>query len=182
MAKVHAAPARRKAAPVKQLGSSGADAKAQRIARIEQLMLTGQWERGSGSDGCYAIIENEFGVGTDQVKRDAAEAGRNIRRAVPDGVYRDACLEDLEGITRAAVESEQYGPAVAAIRLRLDARGLLVKARGQALRRLEEEGRTIDAPTEPVEIVRSALQDHRLREILKRELDAFEAEQPETGE
>ena len=131
--------------------------KRERVDHIEALMLAGEWVRGKTGPG----LAKEWGVHPGTVEHDAAEASRRIRDAMSDEEYRSICIADLHRITDSAIESEQYTPAVNAVRLRLEARALLKQ-------RHEVHGEVRVLP--PHEIAMGVVEDPELRPLIVRAL------------
>jgi hypothetical protein len=119
---------------------------------IEAMMLAWEWERGKS----HVALAEEWGLSVGAVSEYATEVARRIKGALSDDEYRGICLGDLEEVTRLATDKEQYQAAIAAIKLRLEARGLLVQ---------RHHVEQVAAMT-PREIAVSVVQDPQIRTIV----------------
>ena len=102
-------------------GFERTDERAKRVAHIRELMLAGEWVRGRTGRELAA----EWKLAYSTVREDAARAASDIRSGMPDEQVAAMVEADLETIVRIAVETGDVKGAVAALRLRLEARGML---------------------------------------------------------
>ena len=105
----------------------------------------------------------EWGISWPTFEAWAAEASRRIRTALPDEEFVGRIIEELAEIARLAKEDGKYGPAVGALRVMLEARGLLNKAAEHAVRQVE--ALSLD------EQVRILVSEPEMREALRRALE-----------
>ena len=92
-----------------------------RLDRIGAMMAAGEYRT-----HLTAIeLAAEWGLRPSTVEQMACEASRRLKDAVPDDMFAALTVTDLSVIATEARQTGNYGAAVAAHRLRLEARGLL---------------------------------------------------------
>ena len=140
--------------------SDGRPLKGHRVQIVADLMARGLWD----GEQTVKQLADEWRLTESAVYQDAGEAGRMLRRALPDEEYRAICLDDLDQITQNAIDStdaRMVANAIKAIELRLKARGLLVQKIDQT---------NHDDEMAPREVVQVVVGDPQLRPLLMQAL------------
>jgi hypothetical protein len=126
-----------------------------RVSTILRLMRRNEW-----SSDLVPEYAKQFGVTMASVRRDALEAKRILFGGMTDEELSAMCASYLDTITNEAIQNKCYGPAVQAVKVLLESRGLLSKTT-----RLESV-----TPMTPPELVRAIVDDPQLRPMVARAL------------